>query len=65
MPTSSPKPTKGWVSGGDQSLAAIESLGGAAVGEEVVEALEAHIKNQTAAWTSGLMGGRGRARAHF
>lgn len=53
------------MSGGDQSLAALEAVGGAAVDPLVKESLEAHINAQSTAWTSGQMGGRGRIQACF
>jgi hypothetical protein len=64
-PTAFPKPQKGWVSGGDQSLAVLEAIGGAAVDQLVKDSLEAHINSQSAAWTTGQMGGRGRIQAFF
>lgn len=54
------KPIKGWTSGGEQSLAAFEALGGAAVPREVTEDLELHIQAMATAWRTGASGGRGR-----
>lgn len=54
------KPIKGWTSGGEQSLAAFEALGGAAVPREVAEDLERHIQAMQTAWRTGASGGRGR-----